>query len=188
MQIFQALENPHEVDTLETYQALLVAKRKVFLNSIMNQTSDLLPATLDTMLAEYEAVVEVISTVFTLKSNIYVSTLYIYGQVAADNGINIVSQEYSVSWDYSQAIFFVITILTTIGYGNSRKYFSKNIIRNYNCIGLSCSYSGHFAPVTTPGRLFCILFAIVGIPFTLSVIADMGQVSCDWLPQTHAHL
>ena len=59
MQIFQALENPHEVDTLETYQALLVAKRKVFLNSIMNQTSDLLPATLDTMLAEYEAVVEV---------------------------------------------------------------------------------------------------------------------------------
>ena len=127
MQIFQALENPHEVDTLETYQALLVAKRKVFLNSIMNQTSDLLPATLDTMLAEYEAVVEVISTVFKLKSNIYVSTLYIYGQVAADNGINIVSQEYSVSWDYSQAIFFVITILTTIGYGDSRKYFWKNI-------------------------------------------------------------
>ena len=101
--------------------------------------------------------------------------------MAADNGINIVSQEYSVSWDYSQAIFFVITILTTIGYGDSRKYFSKNIIRNYNCIGLLCSYSGHFAPVTTPGRLFCILFAIVGIPFTLSVIADMGQVSCDWL-------
>ena len=181
VQIFQALENPHEVDTLETYQALLVAKRKVFLNSIMNQTSDLLPATLDTMLAEYEAVVEVISTVFTLKSNIYISTLYIYGQVAADNGINIVSQEYSVSWDYSQAIFFVITILTTIGYGDSRKYFSTNVIINYNCIGLSCSYSGHFAPVTTPGRLFCILFAIVGIPFTLSVIADMGQVSCDWL-------
>ena len=70
---------------------------------------------------------------------------------AVDNGINIVSQDYSINWDYSQAIFFVITILTTIGYG-------------------------HFAPVTTPGRLFCILFAIVGIPFTLSVIADMGQI------------
>ena len=64
VQIFQALENPHEVDTLETYQALLVAKRKVFLNSIMNQTSDLLPATLDTMLAEYEAVVEVHTSVY----------------------------------------------------------------------------------------------------------------------------
>ena len=45
----------------------------------------------------------------------------------------------------------MITILTTIGYG-------------------------HFAPVTTLGRLFCIFFAIVGIPFTLSVIADMGQI------------
>ena len=113
------------MDTLETYQALLVAKRKVFLNSIMNQTSDLLPATLDTMLAEYEAVVEVISTVVTWNPYIYISTLYIYGQVAADNGINIVSQEYSVSWDYSQAIFFVITILTTIGYGDIKQYFQK---------------------------------------------------------------
>ena len=32
------------------------------------------------------------------------------------------------------------------------------------------------APVTTSGRAFCILFAIIGIPFTLSVIADVGQI------------
>lgn len=35
---------------------------------------------------------------------------------------------------------------------------------------------GNIAPVTTAGRVFCILFAIVGIPFTLSVIADVGQI------------
>ena len=35
---------------------------------------------------------------------------------------------------------------------------------------------GHFAPVTTCGRLFCIFFAIIGIPLTLSVIADIGQI------------
>ena len=35
---------------------------------------------------------------------------------------------------------------------------------------------GHFAPVTTFGRLFCIFFAIIGIPLTLSVIADIGQI------------
>ena len=35
---------------------------------------------------------------------------------------------------------------------------------------------GNIAPVTTPGRAFCILFAIIGIPFTLSVIADVGQI------------
>lgn len=35
---------------------------------------------------------------------------------------------------------------------------------------------GNIAPVTTEGRVFCILFAIVGIPFTLSVISDIGQI------------
>lgn len=35
---------------------------------------------------------------------------------------------------------------------------------------------GNIAPVSTAGRVFCILFAIVGIPFTLSVIADVGQI------------
>ena len=30
--------------------------------------------------------------------------------------------------------------------------------------------------MTTAGRVFCLLFAIVGIPFTLSVIADVGQI------------
>ena len=30
------------------------------------------------------------------------------------------------------------------------------------------------APVTTWGRVFCILFGLVGIPLTLSVIAALG--------------
>ena len=32
------IENPHEVDTLETYQALLISKREVFLRSIWNES------------------------------------------------------------------------------------------------------------------------------------------------------
>ncbi len=51
-----------------------------------------------------------------------------------------------------QSVFFSSTIITTVGYGN-------------------------IAPVTTGGRVFCILFAIIGIPFTLSVIADVGQIA-----------
>ena len=35
---------------------------------------------------------------------------------------------------------------------------------------------GNISPVTFPGRLFCLLFAILGIPLTLSVLADLGQV------------
>lgn len=35
---------------------------------------------------------------------------------------------------------------------------------------------GNIAPETFEGRLFCIIFAIFGLPFTLSVIADYGQL------------
>ena len=34
------IENPHEVDTLETYQALLISKREVFLRSVWNESSN----------------------------------------------------------------------------------------------------------------------------------------------------
>lgn len=51
----------------------------------------------------------------------------------------------------------------------------------YSCIHVNDIYwvtrgYGNIAPKTFTGRLFCILFAIVGIPFTLSVIADVGQL------------
>ena len=70
---------------------------------------------------------------------------------AMNAGVDVVSQDFTISWNYLQSVFFSTTILTTIGYGN-------------------------IAPVTTPGRVFCIFFAIVGVPFTLSVIADVGQI------------
>ena len=38
--VFQELENPHEVETLETYQAKLVSKREVFLRSVWNESTN----------------------------------------------------------------------------------------------------------------------------------------------------
>lgn len=35
---------------------------------------------------------------------------------------------------------------------------------------------GNIVPVTTAGRAFCMGFALIGIPFTLTVIADLGRV------------
>ncbi|KAE8749689.1 hypothetical protein FOCC_FOCC003676 [Frankliniella occidentalis] len=52
-------------------------------------------------------------------------------------------------WTLLQGVFFASTVLTTIGYGN-------------------------IAPVTLSGRVFCLSFALIGIPLTLSVIADLG--------------
>ncbi|XP_077297053.1 TWiK family of potassium channels protein 7 isoform X2 [Arctopsyche grandis] len=54
-------------------------------------------------------------------------------------------------WSTLQAVFFSSTVLTTIGYGN-------------------------IVPITFWGRTFCILFALIGIPLTLTVIADWGKL------------
>lgn len=35
---------------------------------------------------------------------------------------------------------------------------------------------GNIVPVTTKGRAFCMVFALVGIPLTLTVIADWGRL------------
>ena len=35
---------------------------------------------------------------------------------------------------------------------------------------------GNFAVETFGGRLFCLLFGIIGIPFMLSVLADVGGI------------
>uniref|UniRef100_A0A914Y2A0 Potassium channel domain-containing protein n=1 Tax=Panagrolaimus superbus TaxID=310955 RepID=A0A914Y2A0_9BILA len=53
-------------------------------------------------------------------------------------------------WTFSTAIFFAVTTLTTIGYGNP-------------------------VPITRAGRLACILFSLFGIPLTLVTIADLGK-------------
>jgi len=129
--IFQVIEHPNELDILQTYQALLISKREIFLRSVWNESQNNVNyrEKVEEYLSDYEEVV---------------------GE-AMDNGVDVVTQDYHINWNYIQSVFFSTTILTTIGYGN-------------------------IAPVTFPGRLFCIFFAMVGIPFTLSVIADVGQL------------
>ncbi|XP_059083029.1 potassium channel subfamily K member 18-like isoform X4 [Tigriopus californicus] len=130
-QIFQALEHPLEVQTLEEIQSLVLLERENFVRFIFNGSWNSVTHRdrIDQRLLDYEQTVA----------------------VAANEGIDMSLKEPVYQWSYIQAVFFSSTILTTIGYGN-------------------------IAPVSTAGRVFCILFAIVGIPFTLSVIADVGQI------------
>ncbi|XP_065363782.1 TWiK family of potassium channels protein 7 isoform X1 [Calliphora vicina] len=76
-------------------------------------------------------------------------------QEAAEGGLLIEAEkdfpEPYERWSILQAVFFSSTVLTTIGYGN-------------------------IVPVTIAGRAFCICFALIGIPFTLTVIADWGRL------------
>uniref|UniRef100_A0A8C5U5W6 Potassium two pore domain channel subfamily K member 17 n=1 Tax=Malurus cyaneus samueli TaxID=2593467 RepID=A0A8C5U5W6_9PASS len=54
-------------------------------------------------------------------------------------------------WDYSGSFFFSISAITTIGYGN-------------------------LSPSTAVGRIFCIVFALFGIPLNLVLLNEIGQL------------
>ncbi|KAL1231619.1 TWiK family of potassium channels protein [Trichinella spiralis] len=53
-------------------------------------------------------------------------------------------------WTYSSSVFFTVTFLTTIGFGNP-------------------------SPSTFRGRLFCVFYGLIGIPLALITIADSGK-------------
>ncbi|KAH7721362.1 Protein EGL-23 a [Aphelenchoides avenae] len=73
-------------------------------------------------------------------------------------GIELVDSapDYIEPWSFTDAVLFSFTIITTIGYGN-------------------------VAPKTHEGRLFCILYGLIGIPFTLLAIADLGKFLSEML-------
>lgn len=55
-------------------------------------------------------------------------------------------------------------------------YLNLLSIFSPSLLSLSPTGYGNIVPVTTSGRVFCICFALIGIPFTLTVIADWGRL------------
>lgn len=70
---------------------------------------------------------------------------------AYDNGVFTTNETQSATqWDYSNSLFFAMTVTTTIGYGNQ-------------------------SPVTSGGRIFVIIFALLGIPLTGVMLVGIGE-------------
>ena len=88
---------------------------------------------------------------------------------ASSAGVDLVSKDFTPNWDYIQSCFFALTILTTIG---QYLLVSGTFQFKFCCI----SGYGNFAAETFEGRFFCLLFGIIGIPFMLSVLADVGGI------------
>ncbi|XP_056640039.1 TWiK family of potassium channels protein 9 [Diorhabda sublineata] len=78
-------------------------------------------------------------------------------------GITKFSNEETERWSTLKAVFFSSTVLTTIGYG-------------------------HIVPMTTEGRAFCMVFALIGIPLTLTVIADWGRLFASTVSTVFKHI
>ncbi|XP_047428962.1 potassium channel subfamily K member 3a [Mugil cephalus] len=55
-----------------------------------------------------------------------------------------------VQWKFAGSFYFAITVITTIGYG-------------------------HAAPSTDVGKMFCIFYALLGIPLTLVMFQSVGE-------------
>ncbi|TRY93375.1 hypothetical protein DNTS_032868 [Danionella cerebrum] len=85
---------------------------------------------------------------------------------ASNYGVSILNNaSASWNWDFTSALFFASTVLSTTGYG-------------------------HTAPLSDGGKAFCIIYSVIGIPFTLLFLTAVVQrimVYTTWRPIMYIH-
>ncbi|KAM3921793.1 potassium channel subfamily K member 1 [Leptodactylus fuscus] len=70
---------------------------------------------------------------------------------ASNYGVSILNNASgNWNWDFMSSLFFASTVLSTTGYG-------------------------HTVPLSDGGKLFCILYSVIGIPFTLLLFTALVQ-------------
>ncbi|XP_059155583.1 potassium channel subfamily K member 4-like isoform X2 [Physella acuta] len=70
--------------------------------------------------------------------------------LSANTSLDEELEESGTKWDIASCVLFCITVISTIGYGN-------------------------IAPKTSGGRLFCIFYAVMGIPMFAAVLVGTGE-------------
>ncbi|XP_011138416.1 TWiK family of potassium channels protein 7 [Harpegnathos saltator] len=144
--VFRQIELPAELGRLERLRARLRTQRYRFVESVCNNTD---VSNLRTLVSvNLRGYEEAVQEAAEAGLLIGFVASTVDQQDQADTDLPPVMTE---RWSVLQAVFFASTVLTTIGYGN-------------------------VVPSTNWGRIFCILFAFVGIPLTLIVIADLGKL------------
>ncbi|XP_042861232.1 potassium channel subfamily K member 15-like [Penaeus japonicus] len=169
--VFQAIEYDEEVYQQETVRVQLMQDRRDFIQKILNLTEGAgLPPSFSSLryggegeliesLTEGEWEYEAASERAEQEERVS-KMLRQYEEVmveSSDARVTPLQAGTVPGWTFPQSVFFTATVLTTIGYGN-------------------------IAPMTVRGKIFCIVFALVGIPLTLTIITDMGEVLASLVP------
>ncbi|VDM39439.1 unnamed protein product [Toxocara canis] len=136
--VFYSVEQPHEMATKRRQLDMIYEREEEFVNSLL--TLAMLNETrreVWTQVARHH-MHNMSDHLFTAFEKFFLTS----AEVRANDTVEI--------WSFSTSIFFAVTVVTTIGYGNP-------------------------VPVTQFGRMMCIIFSLFGIPLTLVTIADIGK-------------
>lgn len=136
--IFYSVEQPHEQMMKEQQLKLIYTRQNEFVDDLIR-----LAAGNETKRYEWETLAE--RHMHNMSDQLFVA-FEKYFLTSNEVKKNAATE----TWTFSSSIFFAVTVVTTIGYGNP-------------------------VPVTNIGRIWCILFSLLGIPLTLVTIADLGK-------------
>lgn len=136
--IFYSCENPNELATKRHQLNLLYARQESFVTSLME------------LAAANETKREVWAEVARMHMHNMSDHLFVAFEKFFLTSKEVKQNTTIEIWTFSTAIFFAVTVVTTIGYGNP-------------------------VPITQVGRMTCVMFAMTGIPLTLVTIADLGK-------------
>ncbi|KAK0158497.1 hypothetical protein PV328_009494 [Microctonus aethiopoides] len=146
--VFRQLELPIEIIRLSRIRTILLTQRNHFINQILNNT-DLNTSTFADMM-QLELQSYEIAIQEATQGGFLINSVDEFHLFNNQDIANLPPVTID-RWSIIQAVFFASTVLTTIGYGN-------------------------VVPSSIWGRVFCIFFAFIGIPLTLTVIAHWGKL------------
>uniref|UniRef100_A0A914E0N9 Potassium channel domain-containing protein n=1 Tax=Acrobeloides nanus TaxID=290746 RepID=A0A914E0N9_9BILA len=136
--IFYSVENPNEISSKRHQLNLIYLRQEQFVTSMMELASS------------NETDRAVWAEIARMHMHNMSDHLFIAFEKFFLTSNEVKKNEIVEIWSFSTAIFFAVTVVTTIGYGNP-------------------------VPITQLGRMMCIIFSLFGIPLTLVTIADLGK-------------
>uniref|UniRef100_A0A7I5E8E8 TWiK family of potassium channels protein 7 n=2 Tax=Haemonchus contortus TaxID=6289 RepID=A0A7I5E8E8_HAECO len=136
--IFYTVERPHEMEMKQHQLKMIYSRQDEFVNSLIRLASVNTTERIDWELVAQQHLHNMSDQLFVAFEKYFLTSNEVKKNTTAE------------IWSFSTAIFFAVTVVTTIGYGNP-------------------------VPVTNVGRIVCIMFSLFGIPLTLVTIADLGK-------------